>query len=148
MSQLWKGYNNIGICATAINCTLSHCGSLSLPKALLIMPLAMHAATIRFLANANVRERQVAALVTARPDLFSNYANRFEESLIVSLNAIQFLLTFGHARLDSELKIERKMEIDSRYGKRALLIEKASKNIAGLLRGPDDDLYLNLRIKL
>jgi hypothetical protein len=112
------------------------------------MPLAMHEATIRFLANANVRQRQVAALVTARPDLFSNYANRFEESLVVSLNAIQFLLTSGHARLDSELKIDQKMEIDSRYGKRALLIEKASKNIAGLLSGPDDDLYLNLRIKL
>jgi len=144
----WTGFNNIGVCATAIGATLNHSGSLTLAKVMIIVPLVMHDATLRFLANGRVRERQVAAFTSARPDLIANFNERFVDSLVTNLNAVQLLITLGLARYDGELTLLQPFKVTPEFGKRAALIEKASKNISALLSSSDEDLYLNFRVKL
>lgn len=144
----WTGYNNEGICATAMLGVLTHAEQLSLAKAMLIMPLVMHDATVRYLGNRNVVFREAASLVAHRPDLFANFNSRFEESVAVSLNAIQWIVAAGYASFNGKLILLQPLKIDSTFGNRAQRIAKASGQIAGLLAAPVDELYLNFRVKL
>lgn len=147
-SRNWDGFNNIGVCITAIGCVLNHVKTLSLPKVLLIMPFVMHESTLRFLAKANVRERRMAAFVSTNPELAANFDERYQQSIVLTLNAIQFLIASGYARYNGDLEAARDFIVDESFGKRAALIERASKNIVALLDGNSSELYLNLRVKL
>ncbi|WP_268907356.1 three component ABC system middle component [Burkholderia cepacia] len=148
MTRRWSGYNNAGICATAILAVLAHSERLSVSKALLIMPLVMHDVTVRYLGNGNVAFREVASLVAHRPDLFANFNSRFEESVAVSVNAIQWIVAAGYASFDGALILLRSLEIDASFGKRGQRIAKASGHIAAILAAPVDELYLNFRVQL
>ena len=101
MRNKWSGYNNVGVCATALMSVLGHMKQLTLPKTLLVMPLVMHDATVGFLSNGNIRKREAAALVATRPDLFVNFPTRFDDSLAVTLNTIQLLVTTGFSRFSA-----------------------------------------------
>lgn len=146
--QNWDGYNNIGICATAIGCILEEHGELTFPKILLVMPLVMHEATLRFLAKGNVRARQIAAFTSLDPEFIVNFNERFQQSLVVTLNALQLLICIGYLQYDGIFKLIKIFEIDEKFGKRAELIRRAAPNISILLMSGDDELYLNLRVKL
>lgn len=144
----WSGYNNVGICAVALISVLSHVERLSLPKALLVMPLVMHEGTVRFMGNSLVRHRQIAALVAARADLFANFRQRYESSLVVTLNTIQVLAAAEYIRFDKDIRATRSLDVNKKFGTRALKIEKASANLAALLESSEEELYLNMRVWL
>lgn len=144
----WNGYNNVGICAVALMSILAHARRLPLLKTLLVMPLVMHEGTVTFLSKGNVAQRQVAALAASRADLFSNFRQRFQSSLVVTINTIQLLVESGHIQLNNDVTILRPLVLNSKFGSRALKIEKAAKNIAALLESSEEELYLNLRIWL
>ncbi|QVX40052.1 hypothetical protein J4H89_07685 [Ralstonia solanacearum] len=127
---------------------LAHAGRLPVAKALLIMPLVMHDATVRYMGSASVAFREVASLVAHRPDLFANFNSRFEESVAVSVNAIQWIVAAGYASFDGTLVLLQPLKIDADFGKRAQRIEKASGHIAAMLAAPVDELYLNFRVQL
>lgn len=148
MTKIWNGYNNVGLCATALSSVLEHTGKLPLSKAMLVMPLVMHDATVAFLGNGNIRRREAAALASVRPELIANFNSRFEDSLVLSLNAIQLLVHLGYAKLSVDLIPAKPMKIDELFGKRVQRILKATPNIAALLAGSVDELYLNFRIQL
>lgn len=148
LSRSWDGYNNVGICATAIASVLNHCGRLSLPNALLVMPLMMHEPTVSFLSNKTTRHREVAALASSHPEFIANFNDRYRSSLVVSVNAIQLLIHLGYAELRDDLRLMTPMNIDKSFGKRALRINKASERVAMLLESSVVELYLNFRVKL
>ncbi|MFM0741709.1 DUF6521 family protein [Paraburkholderia xenovorans] len=148
MNESWSGYNNIGICATALMSVIERTGELPLAKALLVMPLVMHDATLAFLSNANVRKREAAALTSVRPELFANFNNRFEDSLVLSLNAVQLLIHLGHVKLRANLVPDIPMDISPDFGARAQRIVKAAPSVAALLASPIEELYLNFRVHL
>lgn len=148
MKRNWNGYNNVGLCVAALASVLEHTGRLPLAKAMLVMPLVMHEGTLSFLSKTNIRKRGAAALSSMRPELFANFNSRFEDSLILSLNAIQLLAHLGYASLGQELVLEQSMEINDEFGKRVQRIVKATPNIAALLDGPVEELYLNFRVQL
>lgn len=127
---------------------LAHAGRLPVAKALLIMPLVMHDATVRYMGSASVAFREVASLVAHRPDLFANFNSRFEESVAVSVNAIQWIVAAGYASFDGTLVLLQPLKIDADFGRRAQRIEKASGHIAAMLAAPVDELYLNFRVQL
>lgn len=108
----------------------------------------MHEASLRFLANGTVRERKIAAFTTMNPEFIVNFNKRYQESLVVSLNAIQLLITTGYIQFDENIKLIKPFEIDDSFGKRASRILRAIKNLAALLSSSDEELYLNLRVKL
>lgn len=144
----WNGYNNVGICAVALMAVLSHTQRLTLPKALLVMPLVMHEGTVKFMSNSLVRHRQIAALVAARADLFANFRQRYESSLVVTLNAIQMLAVSEHIHFDTDIRVMRSLDINKNFGSRAVKIEKAAANLAALLESSEEELYLNMRVWL
>ncbi|MEN4946535.1 three component ABC system middle component [Pseudomonas proteolytica] len=144
----WSGYNNAGIAAVAMGCVLNHAKELSLAKALLIMPIIMHSETTKFLASEKTRSRAIASLVAIRPDFVHNFNRRFHASLVHSINAIQLLHELGYVTFDSCLTQNTHFECTGNFGKRALLIEKASSEIDKLLHTSEEKLYLNLRIEL
>lgn len=148
MTRRWSGYNNVGICATALLAVLSHAGQLNVAKALLVMPLVMHDATVSYMGNGRVVKRKAAALVAHRPDLFGNFNSRFEEGLAVTMNAIQLIVAAGYAKFDGTLTLLKPFDIDASFGKRALRISKAANHIAAVLASPVDELYLNFRVQL
>ena len=148
MSAKWSGYNNVGICAIALMSVLSHARFLGTAKSLLVMPLVMHEATIRFLSNGGIRKREAAALASTHPEFFANFHTRYDESLSSSMNAIQLLEGSGFLRFHDGLHFLHKLEVDSTFGARAKKIAKAGENIAALLASPVEELYLNFRVQL
>jgi len=144
----WDGYNNVGICATAIISVMNHSGDLSLPKALLVMPLMMHEPTVLFLGSGVTRRREAAALASSHPELIANFNDRYESSLVLSINAIQLLIHLGQVELREHLVLKNPINIDNRFGKRAVRINKASEKVAALLESPVEELYLNFRVQL
>jgi hypothetical protein len=144
----WSGFNNVGICSTALLAVLAHAEQLSIAKALLVMPLVMHDATMSYMGNGNIVKREAAALVAHRPDLFANFNSRFAEGLAVSVNAIQLIVATGYVRFDGKLVLLKPLDIDAGFGKRAKRIEKAANHIAVVLASPVDELYLNFRVQL
>ncbi|MNR18439.1 hypothetical protein D3C85_1351680 [compost metagenome] len=148
LPRAWSGYNNAGIAAVAIGCVLNHMQSLTLAKALLVMPIVMHSETTKFLASERTRSREIASLVAIRPDFVTNFDRRYHASLVHSINGIQLLHELGYAVFDSQLLQQTRFECTAEFGKRAVLIEKASSEIANLLQASEEELYLNLRIQL
>jgi hypothetical protein len=148
LTSEWNGYNNVGICAVALMAVLAHTKRLSLPKALLVMPLIMHEGSVRFMGNSNVRHRQIAALVAARADLFANFRQRYESSLVITLNTIQILVASGHIHFEKDIRALRSLDLNKSFGLRATKIEKASAHLADLLESSEEELYLNMRVWL
>ena len=148
MTSVWSGYNNVGICATALISVLQYARHISVPKALLVMPLVMHEATVRHLSDARVLHRGPAALAAQRPDLFTNFSERYDSSLVASVNAIQLLVAYGYATFNDGLSLKTPLQIDDSFGKRAVKIDRASRHIASLMSSPVDELYLNFRVKI
>ena len=148
VTTTWTGHNNAGICATALLAVLEHSRRLSLPRALLVMPLVMHEATLALLSRAGVRKREAIAIASLRPDLLANFPRRFEDSLVVSVNAIQLLTSLGYIEFDSDLVLLHSLPVDANFGARALRIHKAAENVAALLASPEEELYLNFRVRL
>jgi hypothetical protein len=146
--SLWNGYNNAGIAAVAIGCTLNHVPDMSLAKALTIMPIAMHEPTLKFLSNSNTRSREIASLVSLRPDFANNFNDRYHSCLVDSINALQILITLGYIAFEDRIFRRQAFLIDEDFGERAHRIRNASQEIAFLLASSEEEIYLNLRIKL
>lgn len=144
----WDGYNNVGIGVVGIASILNHLDSISIPKALLIIPLVMHRPTLAYMAHKSTLERGSAALASGHPQLFVNFNERFESSLPLSINSIQLLVNLGYARLGGTLIRSRRLSIDTELGARALKIDLASEKISDLLLEADEELYLNFRVHL
>lgn len=146
--QTWSGYNNSGIAAVAIGMTLNHCQSLSLPKALLIMPLVMHAPTVKYLANGNTRSREISSLTAIRPDFVQNFSQRYHASLAHTINGLQLLHSLDLIIYDDIILQTKAFKAGGELGKRAELIANASREISHLLKSSEEELYINLRVQL
>lgn len=71
------------------------------------------------------------------------------DSLVMTMNSIQYLNDAGYIDIsDGVVKLVKPFEYDSKMGKRANSIFKASDNIAKLLAETESKLYLNLRVEL
>lgn len=144
----WGGYNNSGVAAVAIGATLNHCKYLSLPKILLVMPLVMHAPTVKYLANGKMRSREIFSLIAVRPDFVHNFDQRYQSSLIHTVNAIQILNSLDFIEYDGFICQKKAFEVTPAFGARAKQIAAASKEISRLLGASEEELYLNLRVQL
>lgn len=145
----WKNYNNIGIGSVSILSTLNHRDALSLSKSLLVLPLVMHKELLLFLCRKNTLFRSITALISAHPELFFNFNRRYESALVTSLNAIQLLIELKLVDYtEGFIYQKQKINIDSSFGERARRIVQASEKISHILNSSEEELYLNLRIKL
>ncbi|MEN8283547.1 three component ABC system middle component [Acinetobacter gerneri] len=141
-------YNNLAICSASLLIVLDKVENLDLSKALLIYPVIMHSEMLTFLSKKNTKKRKLNSLILTHPSFFINFDDRFNDSLIITLNSIQYLIASNQIIFDKKLMINREININEKFGERILLIKKASDKIIYLLDHPIEELYLNLRIKL
>ncbi|MGP9797590.1 three component ABC system middle component [Halomonas sp. 86] len=144
----WDGYNNVGIGVVAIASVLNYSGSLTVPKALLVIPMIIHQPTLAHMAHKKVQSRGSAALATSWPKLFVNFNERFESCLPLSVNSIQLLVHLNYANLGQTIVRRDCLEIDKEFGQRAQKIEQAAQKISELLHESEEELYLNFRVHL
>jgi len=144
-----KLYNNIGICSLSIAFTLQHVDRLSLPRALLIMPIIAHEELLQYMAHKATSFNSIEQIIVRKPEFFLNFNARFYDGLTVSLNAIQFLSEINLIRLESsEIISTEVISYEKSMGERARKIFNASARIANFVSSDTINLYTNLRIEL
>lgn len=144
-----ENYNNIGITSIAINSVLSLSKELSIPKALLIMPLFTSKDLTSHLSRKTTGIKSIEKLISEKTPLFSNFNKRYYDSLVNSINAIQLLIETNQISIiDGKLIANKSFQYMKSMGTRAEKINSASPNVSKLLNENTEKLYLNLRIEL
>lgn len=142
-------YNNFGICIVAIGAILNQCNTISISKIFLIFPLSSHKKLLEYFYRKTTKIRSIEKLISDQPSYFSNFNNRYNDSLVITVNAIQYLNEAGYIEIsDGSVKLIKAFEYNPKMGKRAGNIFKASENISKLLMETENKLYLNLRVEL
>jgi hypothetical protein len=144
-----ENYNNLGITSIAINSVLSLSKELSIPKALLIMPLFTSKDLTSHLSRKTTEIKSIEKLISEKTPLFSNFNKRYYDSLVNSINAIQLLIETNQISIiDGKLIANKSFQYMKSMGTRAEKINSASPNVSKLLNENTEKLYLNLRIEL
>lgn len=143
------GKYNIGICSLGIIFTLQHIKELSIIKSLLIMPLIVSDGTLNYLSNSRTNILSLEELLVKKTSFFSNFNQRYLDSLPVSFNTIQFLNEIEIIQINgNSITLKHIYKYEKSMGKRGENIYKASPNIASILKQDANILYLNLRVEL
>jgi hypothetical protein len=128
---------------------LQHTKSLSLSKALLIIPFITNAELLKYLARKDINIKSIEQLIVKKPKCFSNFNARYYDGLLVSINSIQFLAEIAVLELvNGEILLTEIIDYDKSMGKRAEKIFDASSRIADFIKSDTVNLYTNLRIQL
>lgn len=142
-------YNNFGIVSIALHSTIYELGELSLAKAMLIMPFYAHKPLTDYLARKNVQILSIEYLIALKIEYFSNFNDRYEDASVETIYAIQYLIETKIISFRNGILIcNVPFKYDSKMGKRAKKISKASKNMAKIMNEDSSKLYLNLRVDL
>lgn len=142
-------YNNIGLEALAILFVVQVSGRMNLANSLLILPILLHKGMLANLSRANVEVLGIEKYLIEKTSFFSNFNNRYYDSLIPSFNAIQLLVDLKILQLkNGDLICNDKIGFEAKMGKRAQKFFKASSNVAALLQEKPETLYLNTRVQL
>ncbi len=142
-------YNNFGIVSIALHSTIYELGELSLAKAMLIMPFYAHKPLTDYLARKNVQILSIEYLIALKIEYFSNFNDRYEDTSVETIHAIQYLIETRIISFRNGILIcNVPFKYDSNMGKRAKKISKASKNMAKIMNEDSSKLYLNLRVDL
>lgn len=144
-------FNNIGISSIGICAILPYLPGrkLSLTKAMLVMPLVTNSELLNYVARKGVATKGIEKLIIENPACFSNFNDRFYDSLTTSINGVQFLINIDAVRFDGEsVFAKRTIDYNDGMGERAKKIFSAAQNLASLLHDSDENLYLNLRVEL
>lgn len=148
-------YNNELIGCISIYHILKHSHTLSPAKAMLILPLVCHNGILSYLNRANTDVKSIEQLLIRKPELISNFNERFYSLLNTSINSILMLNAMNFISIKEGLIYlidEEKEFIPNKetkiIGKRAYKIIEASGTVSRLLDDKIDNLYLQLRVKL
>lgn len=148
-------YNNELLGCIGVYSVIKHIKSISSAKALLILPFVFQNDLVSYIGRSNVHIKSIEQLILRKPELISNFNERFYALLRVSVNSILMLNALGFLAIRPNGKIELLGEEDfipsyekRVIGIRATQIVKASPKIAKLLEDKVENLYLQLRVKL
>lgn len=142
-------FNNLGIGIISIASVINTVKKISLDKVFLIIPFFNHQELLAYLGNANSDIKSIEQLISHKVNCFSNYNKRYYDSLILTLNSIQYLIDMEYVILkDEQLQLQKELLYDKRMGKRAEKIYKASDNVAKLLADTPSNLYFNLKVEI
>lgn len=142
-------YNNFGIGVVAIAAVLNHSKELAISKLFLIFPISSHQKLLQHLGRKTTKIRNIEKLIAEQISYFSNFNKRYVDSLVLTLNSIQYLNDTGYIDIVEGKVISSKLfEHHTMMGNRAKRIFNASENISILLQESSSKLYLNLRVEL
>lgn len=142
-------YNNLGLGIISLGFVLDKTKTLPLSKLFLILPFVTHAELLSYLAKANANIQSIEKLIVDKTVCFSNFNKRYYDTLILTVEALEYLYDLEYIKIQNgSATLLKNFEYDKIMGKRAEKINKASTNIAKILKDKVNNLYLNLRIEL
>lgn len=142
-------YNNFGMGIVALGAVLNQGKELSVSKLFLIFPLLSHQNLLQHLGRSTTKIRSIEKLIVEKTICFSNFNKRYMDSLVLTVNALQYLNDSGYVNVvKGNATLSKPFEYDKKMGARANKIFNASGNVALLLKEMPDKLYLNLRVEL
>ena len=141
--------NNLAFASIAIAMVIQKSGKIELAKVLLIMPFLAHKELLSYLANGRTQIKSLDKLIVDKLGCFSNFNNRYYDSLNTSINALQFLIEVDVITIENSFAVSNEnIEYISSLGERVKKASKASANISKILSEDVSNLYLNLRVEL
>jgi len=152
MSEQQTVYNNELIGLISIMSVLKYHKEMSIGKAMLILPFFSHKNTLKILKRKNIKIRSLEEFIIKYPSSFSNFDERFQSLLTISINSIILLnrmklinIKNGHLFLveQNEFELENKS-----LGNRAKEIIQGAENLSQILLEDTNNLYLQLRVEL
>jgi len=142
-------YNNISMGIVALGAVLNQSKDLSISKLFLIFPLLSHQILLQHLGRKTTKVKSIEKLVIEKTSCFSNFNKRYSDSLVVTINALQYLNDTGYVTVeDGTVTLKKLFEYDKKMGNRARKMFNAAENIASILEEKSSKLYLNLRVEL
>ncbi len=142
-------YNNISIGVIALGAVLDQSDELSISKLFLIFPLISHQKLLQHLGRNTTKIKSIEKLIVEKTSYFSNFNKRYIDSLVLTVNALQYLNDTGYVNItNGNIILIKSFKYDKKMGNRANKIFNASENIALLLKERSNKLYLNLRVEL
>ena len=119
---------------------------------MLVEPLLSYSRVLKALKRANSSIKSVEDLILKEDVAFSNFNNRYQDSLILTVNSILLFKQMGLLEIENESVNylgERFNFLTPGLGDKATARIKAAKKLSEILvKGEASDLYLSLRIEL
>ncbi len=142
-------YNNLSMGIVALGAVLNQSKELPISKLFLIFPILSHRKLLQYMGRSTTKIKSIEKLIVEETASFSNFNKRYFDSLVLTVNALQYLTDTEYLYFDDGVvTLAKPFEYDSKMGNRANKIFKAAPNIALLLDERTDKLYLNLRVEL
>jgi len=142
-------YNNLGIGIISIASVINIMQSMSLDKVFLIIPFFTHQELLNYLGKSGSDIKSIEQIMSDKINCFSNFNKRYFDSLVLSMNSIQYLIDMEYVDFNSgNLFLKKDLVYDKQMGDRANKIYKAANNVAKLLSDNSCNLYLNLRVEI
>lgn len=92
-------YNNLSIGIVALGAVLTQSKELSLAKIFLIFPLLSHQKLLQHLGRSTTKIRTIEKLIVEKTTFFSNFNKRYVDSLVLTVNALQYLNDAGYVKV-------------------------------------------------
>lgn len=142
-------YNNLGIAVVSLSAILSYLDRISLAKIFLVMPFVTQKKLLDYMASEE-DVKSIENLLSKKTSYFGSFSRRFYASLALTMNALQYLIEMQYVKIENGVVTKLKnYDFPLDVGERSSLILKAAYKIALLLKATSDEqLYLNLRVKL
>lgn len=152
MESINSFQNNEILTGIAILSVLKTTTKLEITKCLLIEPLLSYKSIRNYLKNSNSKARSIEELMVKQNVVFSNFNQRFQEKLPLSINSILLMsqLKLLHIEKNNLLFMGNKFDFHEKtLGKSAKDIIATSGNLSKILTKEDaSNLYLSLRVEL
>ncbi|WP_318439643.1 three component ABC system middle component [Photobacterium leiognathi] len=133
----------------ALNFVFQHTGKISLSKSILIYPFISNNELLNILSRKGNETPSLEKLIINSASCFSNFDERYKESLSMTINAIQYLYQMNYINIDNGyIYLLKEIKYTKDMGKKLDKINKASKNISNILNEPVEKLYLNLKVTI
>ena len=152
MTEIHSFYNNELLTGIAILSVLYQVSELEISKALLVQPILSYSGVLNIVKRKNTKIRSIEELIAKKSLQFTNFNQRYFESIGLSMNSILLMKQFGFLDIQDDKLIYGKMKFDldnETLGDRAIDIIKGASNISNAIdKGEASNLYLSLRIEL
>ena len=145
-------FSNELLTGISILSVLSNTKKLETIKCVLIEPMLNHKELRVMLKNSKTVVRSIEELIMKKTVAFSNFNNRFRETLPLSINSILLMSELGLLQINGDMIIFSGEDFDFKEKSLGQSAEErilASSKIAEILRKETAaNLYLNLRVEL
>ncbi len=142
-------YNNLGMGIVSLGSVLNQRAEIPISKLFLIIPFISHQKLLQHLGRKTTKIKSIEKLIVEKTSFFSNFNKRYSDSLVLTVNSLQYLHDSGYIDIaNGNVKLVKSFEYNKKMGNRANRIFNASKNISLILKESPKKLYLNLRVEL